>query len=438
MNKAQPPVSILKIHSPCRDQVEMRIDCLDDRLPSDHKARKVWDFVEMMDTDPCYYRIGSLFGAVGRAATDPKVFFALWLFALTEGVISARRIESLCEEHDAYRWIAGCTGVNRTNLSEFRASDASCFHELLTNSLALMVKAGLLAEEDFGQDGTRVQAAAGFNTYRRKPSLEELLASAEEYVKEVEQIDPAAIEKNALAARKRAATERRDSLLEALKELKKYKSDLVESTKKRRKAPPSEEDLEKARVTYRDPQARKMKMGDGGYRLAFNVQFATGTTSRVIYGVDVVNTLDPGTVGPMINQLKTRVEKIGLPAVRNIIGDSAYSGKDDLQEVATLYPEVTVTAPAKTNSSSDPKIPKKGDSEAVLAWRERLGTEEFAELYRQRPSSTEFSNMTTKAHGMRKFLVRGLGKVSSMAILHAITHNMVRFWDLIKEVSIPV
>jgi len=435
MNKAPRPLGILKIQSPCRNQVEIRMDCLNDRIPHDHKARKVWEFVEMIDTNPCYNRIKSLYGTAGRAATNPKVFFALWLFALTEGITSARRIEKLCEEHDAYRWMAGGTGVNRTNLSKFRANDTVCFHELLTNSLALMVKAGLLGEEDFGQDGTRVKAAAGFNTYRRKLSLEELLASAEKYVKEVEQINPETVEKNTLSARKRGATERRDNLLEALKELEKYKSDQVESRKKRRKASLSEEDLEKTWVTYRDPQARKMKMGDGGYRLAFNVQFATGTISRVIYGVDVVNTLDPGTIGPMINQLKTRIGKIGLPAVRNIIGDSAYSGKDDLQEVATLYPEVTVTAPAKTNSSVDPKVPKKGDSEAVLAWRKRLGTEEFAELYRQRPSSTEFSNMTTKAHGMRKFLVRGLSKVSSMAILHAIAHNMVRFWDLTKEFS---
>lgn len=289
-----------------------------------------------------------------------------------------------------------------------------------------------ICEEDFGQDGTRVKAAAGFNTYRREPTLEKLLVAAEEYIKEVEQINPKELEKRVLSAKKRAATERRDRISYALKELGKQKEQMAEKRKKRRKPAPTQAELDKARATYADPQAKKMKMGDGGYRLAYNVQFATGTNSRIIYGVNVVNTLDPGTLGPMIAQVNTRVGKIGLPSVSNMIGDAAYSGKDDLNEVATLFPEVTVIAPAKTGTTSDPKIPKKGDSQAVIEWRGRLGTEEFADLYSKRPSSCEFSNMATKSNGMQEFGVRGLGKVRSMSLLHAIAHNMVRFWDLMR------
>ena len=44
-----------------------------------------------------------------------------------------------------------------------------------------------------------------------------------------------------------------------------------------------------ARVSTTDPEARVMKMSDGGYRPGYNVQFATDHESDVIVGVSVTN-----------------------------------------------------------------------------------------------------------------------------------------------------
>ena len=161
-----------KIKHPCRDQIEMNFYCLDDRISYDHKARAVWDFVQQMNTEILFEEIKSCIGEPGQKASSPDVLLALWIYGLTEGTFSARRIASECKENDAYRWIAGGVGVNRDNLSRFRSACPAKFQALLTESLAVMLKNGLLKEEDFAQDGTRITACAGFNTFRGIESLE--------------------------------------------------------------------------------------------------------------------------------------------------------------------------------------------------------------------------------------------------------------------------
>ena len=74
------------------DRQQLRWDMidLDGLLPSDHRARIVWSFVESLDLAELYARVRSREGAAGRPAADPAVLLALWLYATVEGVGSAR------------------------------------------------------------------------------------------------------------------------------------------------------------------------------------------------------------------------------------------------------------------------------------------------------------------------------------------------------------
>jgi hypothetical protein len=95
-----------------RAQVVFRAAPLDDLIPLDHPARIVWHFVEGLDLSPLYDCIKAVERAPGRAPIDPKILMALWLYATTEGIGSARQIDALCREHDAFRWIAGDVSTN--------------------------------------------------------------------------------------------------------------------------------------------------------------------------------------------------------------------------------------------------------------------------------------------------------------------------------------
>ena len=59
------------------------------------------------------------------------MLLALWLYATSEGVGSARALARLCESHDAYRWLCGGVSVNYHTLADFRVAHAELLDELL-------------------------------------------------------------------------------------------------------------------------------------------------------------------------------------------------------------------------------------------------------------------------------------------------------------------
>ena len=181
------------------------------------------------------------------------------------------------------------------------------------------------------------------------------------------------------------------------------------------------------RVSTTDPDARVMKMGDGGFRPAFNAQFATtADEARVIVGVKVTNRgSDAGESTPMIEQIELRT------GVRpdEVLLDGGYAQHEAIAEAAER--DVTVYAPVpkpRKDDTRDPHQPREGDSEAVAAWRQRMGTDQAKETYRQRAATAETVNAYAKAHrGLNALAVRGLGKVAGSVALFALTYNILRF-----------
>ena len=112
----------------------------------------------------------------GRAATDPKILVALWLWAATQGVGSARELDRLCQEQGAYRWLCGGVSLNYHTLSDFRVGHQAALDHLFTQVLAILLHEGVVQVRRISQDGTRVRASAGASSYRRKATLERTVA----------------------------------------------------------------------------------------------------------------------------------------------------------------------------------------------------------------------------------------------------------------------
>ena len=85
---------------------------------------------------------------------------ALWLYATLDSVGSAREVARLTEESDPYRWICGGVSVNYHTLADFRSQTGETFSQLLTESLASLMSAGVVDLESVAQDGMRVRASA--------------------------------------------------------------------------------------------------------------------------------------------------------------------------------------------------------------------------------------------------------------------------------------
>lgn len=404
-----------------RSQMIWGVIDLDAQLPDDHPARTIGAVIDRLDLGALIAQVDAVQGEAGAPAIDPKILLSLWVYATSEGESSAREISRLTQVHAAYRWICGGVDVGYHTLSDFRSQQGDVIDALITQVLAALMKQNLVDLSRVAQDGTKVRASAGAASFRREATLQELMAEAREHVDEMtrEGADPARDARRA-AARQRGAQERLERLEAALQQIPE-----VAETKKRSGAKEGS-----ARVSTTDADARVMKMGDGGFRPALNVQFATTTDkARVIVGIDVNNRgNDAGQSTPMLEQIQKRT---GVRPTEMLV-DGGYAQHQAIDEAAQQG--VTLYAPVPTlreGDTRDPHLPREGDSDAVAAWRQRMGTEESKAIYRQRAATAETVNADAKAHrGLNRLAVRGLARAAASVALFALTYNMLRLITL--------
>jgi transposase len=429
-----------RVLEPNRSQVELRASDLESLLAEDHRARLVWGYVVRQDLSKLFDAIKARGSNAGRAAIDPRILFALWLYATLEGVGSGREIARLCSSHDAYRWICGGVSVNYHAINDFRACNETLMDEVLSDNVAALAAAGAISLERVAQDGMRVRADAGAASFRRQASLEQHLAEAGELVrtlKEQARSDPGQGTRKAQAAKLRAAQEREQRIAAALEQLPE-----VVATKKRNGGK-----AEDARASTTDADARVMKMGDGGFRPAFNVQLATTSAEQLIVGAAVVNSgSDMGQLSPMVEQVAQRTGRCpeqwlvdgGFPAHEQI---DAVAGKT---EVFAPVPELRSpkragkdgkepAAEAAAAPRPDKHSRRPEDSDAVAQWRERMGSAEAKEVYKQRAATAECVNALARNRGLLRMPVRGLAKVRSVLGLFVLAHNLLRMAALAPQ-----
>jgi transposase len=414
-----------KIRFPERSQVQMRAESLDQLLPPEHPARGVWAFVETLDLTPWTNRIASRIGESGAPALDPRVLASLWLLATLDGVGSARAVSRLCEFHIAYRWLCGDEPINYHSLSDFRASDPAWLEALLAQSAAALMHAGVADLNRVAQDGVRVRASAGASSLRRGATLKQCLAEAEAQVRALkgEGDDDGGDgegRSRSEAAKDRAARERKERIEAALAALEELKARNAKQDKARRK------DESQLRASTTDPDARKMKMADGGFRPALNVQFATTVKGGVIVGVDVSNRgSDAAELEPMLKKLEAAYKR--RPGT--VLVDGGFANVESIDAAESKGTRVLAPVPRAEEEAAkgkDPYARREGDTDGVAEWRARMATEEAKAEYKDRASTAEWANAQARNRGLRQFLVRGLAKAKSVCLWFALAHNLAR------------
>lgn len=411
-----------RVLMPNRGQMEFRASDLDELLPEGHRARLVWAWVEQQDLTRFYEAIRVEEGGVGRSAIAPEILLALWLYATLDGVGSAREMCRLVQAHDAYRWLCGGVQVNHHSVSDFRKDHGEALDELLSVSIASLMAAGVVKLKAVAQDGMRVRASAGAGSFRRRDKLEGYLEAARAEVARLKReldTDPGQAPRAREAARQRAAQERQARLEQALVRLPE-----IEAIKQRQG-----KKVDEARASMTDAQATVMKMGDGGFRPAYNPQLASDADSLVIVGVEVATLgSDQGQMVPMIEQV---AERCGRPPDAWLVdgGFVAHEQIEQASEKTIVYGPV----PAPKDKTVDPHQAKAADSEAVAAWRARMGTDEAKVIYKQRAATAECVNAHSRNRGLQQFRVRGLAKVKCVVLLFALAHNLMRMAALAPD-----
>ncbi len=422
---APPDAGIPRVQRANRYQVAMRLAALDDLLPDDHRARLVWAVVEGYDLSRFYRRIQAVEGQAGRPAIDPRLLIAVWLYATLEGVASARELDRLCQEHLGFQWLLGGVTVNYHTLADFRVDYEQEVDELLTKSVAALMREGIVDLERTAQDGIRIRASAGASSFRRKPTLRQCLRQAHAVVEQqkagLEAPGSDQHRPRERAAQQRHARERLQRVKKALQEVEKVAAKKAQNRESRRNNRP-------ARASTTDPEARVMKMPDGGFRPAYNGQITVDMQSGIIVGVDVSNEPDPRLLEPMVEQIKERYGQ--LMDEHYVDGGFRNNRATEQLEAKGIRLYSPIPSSYNRNSRKRPEEILPSDGPGVRAWKERMATEEAKEKYKRRSATAEWTNALARNRGLYRLLVRGTRKARAVLLWYALAHNLMQLLAL--------
>lgn len=417
-----------RLREPVRDQLELRSVDLDGLIAADHPARMVWAYVARLDLGALEDRIKARAGRPGHPPASPRLLLALWLYATRDGVGSARALEKLCTSHDAYRWLCGGVSVNDHTLADFRTDHPALLDALLTQSVAALAAAGAIELDTLAQDGVRVRASAGAGSFRRRQSLHKCLKKARRLVARLKaelDDDPAASNRRLKAARARAAAEQAARVSQALDKLASLEAERARRAKtnanqtKKQKEP---------RASTTDPEARVMKMADGGFRPAYNVQIASLPEAQIVVAVAI------DTSGSDRGQMRAMLERIGqrYRPPRRFLTDGGFTKNADIEwAAAPANGAIKVYCPPiKSRHQTDPFAPRDDDGPGLAAWRRRMKSAAGKAVYKTR-AVAECIHARFRQWKLHQFTVRGPIKVRTVALWHALANNVLRMPSLL-------
>jgi transposase len=414
-----------RLREPNRDQIELRAVDIDSLIGQDHPVRVIWSYVEGLDLNALEDRIKAREHSPGHPPIAPRLLLGLWLYATSEGVGSARALERLCNSHDVYRWLCGGVSVNYHTLADFRVSCADLLDRLLSEHLAALAKVKLVDFESLAQDGVRVRASAGAASFRREATLDRHLAMAQAVVEQLKhEVDANsdASNRRIAAAKARAARERSERVQAAQRAL----AEIKRQRKQRQKERGNGKQPKEPRASTTDAEARVMKMADGGFRPAYNVQVASVAGEQMVVAVEVTNTgSDRGLMRPMLERWR---KLTGLLPKRHL-ADGGFCSAEDIEWAYRESLEVHCP-PIRSKHGTDPYLPRRDDGPGVSAWRVRMASDDGKARYKVR-SICECIHARWRNWDLRQLTVRGLEKVRAVVLWYALSNNILQGHRLI-------
>jgi transposase len=414
------------------DRFQTRWDFIDleELLPSDHRARVVWEFVETLDLSRLYDAIKAREGEPGRPPPDPAVLLALWLYATIEGVGSARQLERLAQRDLAYRWIAGGVPLNYHGLSDFRVAHVEVLDRLLSESVTALIAEGVVSLVEIAVDGTKVRANASRDSFKTGAKLAQIGAAVEQRLAALKAeiaSDPEACSRRRRAAQERAAREVKERAERARAALDRVRAEKAERAKTHAQDEAKKKSEPKASLS--DPEARHMVFPDGAVRPAYNTQIAVTPNEGIIVSVEMTDRRnDAGLAAPMVDDIVRRYGK----APEKLLVDTHYATSEDiaaLAEHAAGRVLVFAPPPSERDDVKPATLAKRAkkrarEPESVKEWRSRMGTPAGQQVYGFR-KLIERINANLKNHGFGFIPVRGLIKAKAVALWHALAHNLM-------------
>jgi transposase len=422
-----------RLREPVRDQIELRAVDLDGLLAPDHPARVIWDYVQRLDLRALEKAVQAREHRPGQAPVSPRLLLALWLFATSQGIGSARALARLCNSHDAYRWLCGGVSVNYHGLADFRTAHPELLDRLLTENVASLSVAGVIDLDEVAQDGVRVRASAGASSFRRRKKLHKELKKAHRLIERLKQEadhDAQASSRRIKAAQERAARERQVRVAAALDKLAEIEAHRARRGRANRSTRKKDTKAQQPRASTTDADARVMKMADGGFRPAYNCQIASAAGGRMVIAAQAKAIgSDRGLMRPMLNAVNWRY---GRWPKRHLV-DGGFNKNEDIEWAAGNGVRV-YGPPSRSKHKRDPYMARADDGPGVAAWRARMKSPHGKGVYKRR-ALAECINARFRNWGLYQFTVRGIEKVNTVLHWFSLANNILAAHRLLRAAA---
>ena len=356
-------------------------------LPATHPMRGVWQVVSALDWGAYLSRFRARGSRAGRPALDPRSLATLWVWALLEGIGSARALARRCETDLACRWALGGERVSHHTLSDFPRQDCGALDALLSQTVSALHQSGDASalEEMVSRRLSRLRARGPGETAKSRAAR-------------------ARAERECVARRARA----------------------VEMIHKRRAdwdahGPATEaRHAGKVKASLSDAEARMMRHADGGKRPSVNVQVGTCARSgAVLYVAATDRGADRGLCAAAVRGM----EKSCGVRPRRVVADGGYAGLRDAAAVRALGVDYWVP-PRPLARCPSRRACLGGAVRAAEGWWHDLWADGGAAARRVR-LRVERVIGSLKRRGMRRISVFGLLGAARWARWHALTHNLM-------------
>jgi transposase len=406
----------------------------------------------------------------GQPPFDVTMMVTLVVYAYAVGVCSSRKIAAACERNLAFRAVVGAAPPDFRTISDFRKIHRAAFRPLFLEVLRLAGALGMVKLGNLSTDGTKMGANASRHKamsygYMNK-DIARLEAEIEQLLKQAEQLDA---EQDATLGSRRGdelpdELKRREDRLAKIQEAKarleaeaRVKAEEeqrrrdedqaqreAEGRQRRGKEPaaidPTPED--KAQTNFTDPEAKIMKQSNKGFDYAYNAQAVVDGAAQIIVAAEVTNQAnDKQQAVPMAQAALANLAAAGIEPPKAADGtplpipntaDTGYFSEQAVEDLARMGMDPHfATGRQKHHEAPRPTLVGEPAPEASAKekMRHKLSSATGKLLYAARKHIVEpVFGQIKSARGIRKFLLRGLKKVSAEWQLICLTHNLLKLW----------
>jgi len=466
-----------------REQMLMLQIDVERLIPEDHAARAIWELTGKLELKAFYEQVKAVEGRAGQPRFDPRLMISVWVYGLSRGVNSARELSEWCKWEPGLQWLCAMGAVNYHSLSTFRSVQGEALKQLFIELLGVLTAEGLVELERLAVDGTRIRAHCGPAGGRKGARLQEYLKTATEHLEELEQEPEESLHAREQAAQQRSRRERQqrvEAAQDVFKQLQQERGEteaaevqvnVNEPEARVMKQPDgsfapgynlqlateASHKIVVAAVTsdrgadvgllgevmdaVKDASGKlpKQVLVDGGYVSAGNLEASQRR------GVELIGPV-PETGGSARAQAEQRgVSEAYLKEAFH------YDSHNDTYQCPEGKPLVHIGARERESGSVEHTYrAKRGDcaqcrhkmeccptagkqgrtvtrtepSPLMAAYREKMQTDGYRQLYRTRSEVAEFPNAWIKEKlGLRRFRLNGITKVAAESMWAVITYN---------------